>query len=57
MMMKKKTAAQMANTLTVLVPLSLILMGCRYGYLSFELSFILAGLLLAAVLAIALNYR
>lgn len=47
----------MANTLTVLVPLSLILMGCRYGYLSFELSFILAGLLLAAVLAIALNYR
>jgi hypothetical protein len=47
----------MANTLTVLVPLLLILMGYRYGHLSFELSFILTGLLLAAVLAIALNYR
>jgi hypothetical protein len=41
----------MANGLTVLVPLSLILMGYRYGYLSFELSVILAGLLLAAALA------
>jgi hypothetical protein len=47
----------MANALTVLVPLWLILMGYQYGYLSFELSFILGGLLLAAVLAIALNYR
>jgi hypothetical protein len=41
----------MANSLTVLVPISLILFGYRYGYLSFELSFILAGLLLAAALA------
>jgi hypothetical protein len=47
----------MAKALSVLVPLSLILMGYRYGYLSFELSFILTGFLLAAVLAIALNYR
>jgi hypothetical protein len=47
----------MANVLTVLVPLSLIFMGYRYGHLSFELSFILMGLLLAAVLAIALNSR
>ncbi len=47
----------MANALTVLVPLWLILMGYQHGYLSFELAFILAGLLLAAALAIASNYR
>jgi hypothetical protein len=41
----------MANALTVLVPISLILMGYRGGYLGFELSFILAGLLLAAAFA------
>jgi hypothetical protein len=52
-----KTATQMANALTVLVPLSLILMGYRYGYLGFEFSFMLAGLFLAAVIAIALSYR
>jgi hypothetical protein len=32
-------------------------MGYRYGYLSFELSFILAGFFLAAVIALALNDR
>jgi hypothetical protein len=48
---------QVTNALTVLVPLSLILMGYRYGYLSFELSFILAGLFLAAVIALAVNDR
>ena len=47
----------MANALTVLVPLPLILMGYRYGYLSFELSFMLAGLFLAAVITIALSDR
>jgi len=47
----EEETATMANSLTVLVPISLILFGYRYGYLSFELSFILAGLLLAAALA------
>jgi hypothetical protein len=36
-----------------MMPLSLILMGYRCGYLGFELAFILAGLLLAAALASA----
>ena len=44
----------MGNALTVLVPLSLILMGYRYGYLSVELCFMLAGLF---VVAIALTDR
>ena len=45
----------MTNALTVVMPLSVTLMGYRYGHLSFELTFILAGLFLAAVTAIALN--
>ena len=47
----------MGNALTVVVPLSLILMGYRYGYLSVELCFMLAGLFLAAVVAIGLSDR
>lgn len=47
----------MTNALTVLMPLALILMGYRFGHLGFELAFILAGLFLAAVIAVALNYR
>lgn len=52
-----KAATQMANALTILVPLPLILMGYRCGYLGFELSFMLAGLFLAGVIAIALSDR
>jgi hypothetical protein len=45
----------MTNALTVVVPLALILTGYGYGHLSFELTFILVGLFLAAVIAVALN--
>jgi hypothetical protein len=46
-----------ANALSILVPLVLISLGYRYGYVSYECSMVLAAVTFASIIAIVSLYR